>query len=498
MFASLKESIANSNEFRLNHEDAEKFYQLSYEVFDEWHSAVIAAKATPGFYVPPYSGYPEIIEISGAFPKYQTMWQSKPEMFPRRYSCLLPHGGDPPISLLSPTKKVINEGQSTSFDVLVGWVLSHATLSIFFEPLVNEITAEKVVRNTIGASLALSVEFYIRHHDNDDANKERFKKVFEPFARTILLKRICISAIVPILGITFLSRRFRLTRTSFVIKMSPHLQKSRSIAKDYSGNTDDTLAQLATHALVLRKWSIENDNLIKTRFSLRQQFHQILNRVECFFGVLRLVDPASTGYSQVLYRPQKAEINGFSDLISLQGIQLRGYPSELSELRYSSKPVKTITRNSLEKIKQLLAVLEELNENSIYLAVRRLNKCFVREDGDDALIDAAIGIELLLGDNSTEATSYKLRMRAAALSKVSGNRFAALEMKKRVEYLYNARSKLVHGRPPKGTVSLVNNSDAHRTDVIAARNVLRDLIWTLIENPKYLKTENIESDLMLG
>jgi hypothetical protein len=45
-----------------------------------------------------------------------------------------------------------------------------------------------------------------------------------------------------------------------------------------------------------------------------------------------------------------------------------------------------------------------------------------RDDAVDAILDATIGLEVLLGDQENQALSYKLRLRAGALARLSGTR----------------------------------------------------------------------------
>ena len=69
-----------------------------------------------------------------------------------------------------------------------------------------------------------------------------------------------------------------------------------------------------------------------------------------------------------------------------------------------------------------LALLIASSESeAIRLAINRLNGCLTRTDPADAILDATIGLELLLGDDQNQSLSYKLRLRAAALAILHGD-----------------------------------------------------------------------------
>jgi hypothetical protein len=54
--------------------------------------------------------------------------------------------------------------------------------------------------------------------------------------------------------------------------------------------------------------------------------------------------------------------------------------------------------------------------NRLQLVIKRLNSCYMREDQEDAILDATIGLEILLSDGETQEVTHKLALRLAALS----------------------------------------------------------------------------------
>jgi hypothetical protein len=74
----------------------------------------------------------------------------------------------------------------------------------------------------------------------------------------------------------------------------------------------------------------------------------------------------------------------------------------------------------LEDVRRLYNLILGRREERVAIALKRLNSCMTRDDAVDAILDTTIGLEVLLGDQENQALSYKLRLRAGALARLSG------------------------------------------------------------------------------
>jgi hypothetical protein len=498
---SKSQILQRTNNMQTRLEAAQKvhFLRLAQKTFLEWHSKAVEALQSPSFYVPAYSGYPQMhISERTGMPWFNTTPYSAIDKAPKKYSSLFPHGGGLLTSLLTTTSKVVTEEESETFNKLITWVSKNKELMSYYEPPSDDLTALYIIKSDLGSSIAYAIESCLLKEGIKAAKSEDFVRYFRPYAQAILQKKTHFSFIVPILGIRFPIEHFRINETTFLMKMSPTLQKSRSQIRDYTGNTDDGTVHLATHALVSRRWQIPNDKVVFTRFMLQHPIEAAVSTIEAFFCALRIVNPIPTGFAQILYYLDRAVMHRFADLTPLHGSVIKRYPSGLSSLRYSSSSAPEFTRRELGDLKSLFEKMSSIKHNSLQLALRRLNNCFVRDDDDDALLDSTIGLEVLLGDKGVDAISYKMRMRAAALSKVSGGRFTAGDMRKKVKIVYDARSKLVHGQTSANTAKIIRLATPLSKETIMAREVLRSLARTLIENPQYLNVKKLDDELMLG
>ncbi len=105
----------------------------------------------------------------------------------------------------------------------------------------------------------------------------------------------------------------------------------------------------------------------------------------------------------------------------LEGLTTRKYPSKL-------EPVSTLTGGEFPKLSDLqvedirdlfhslTSVKGTAEGRRLRLAIKRLNSCYMRDEEEDAILDATIGLEILLSDGDTQEVTHKLALRLAALS----------------------------------------------------------------------------------
>jgi len=494
---------------RLNQDEREVFWRLLIATFLEWHSKGVAALQNPNFYVPSHGNYPNLeFAAETGLPRLNSGRFSAFGSSPKRYSSLFPYGGDVPPSLLVPFKKAVAEENSETFATLISWVKENEPLlkyfSLPFEPeheVQKKLTPEYMIKSTLGEFLAYAIEQSFYREGISAANAATAKRYIAPYAAAILQPYLEYSTITPILGLRFAINHTPISETTYLMKMSPAFHKARTRIRDYSGNTDETTIHLATHAFVTNNHKLANNNLVWTRLKLNLAAENDLEQIDSFFGAIRLVSPVSTGYAQILHLIRKAKIASHADLQALHGTVVRKYPAKLSKLRYSSEKPPSLNNGQIDEVKKLFVAIRVERHNKVKLALRRLNSSLIRDNDDDALLDAVIGFELLLSDNKSEAISYKLRMRAAALSKVSNGAFSARDMKENVIQVYNARSKLVHGSDSVDASKKIEFNVAEpeaSKQTMEAQQILRRVAKVLIENSTYLDVTKLDDELMLG
>ena len=124
-----------------------------------------------------------------------------------------------------------------------------------------------------------------------------------------------------------------------------------------------------------------------------------------------------------------------------------------------------------------------------------------RDDDVDAILDATIGLEVLLGDpDESQALAFKLRMRAGALAVFMSKGQSSGEVFETMKVVYEARSAIVHGhiRKPRRKRLLVPEEERYASERDLATDLLRSILDVLLEFPHYLNPANIDRELLLS
>jgi hypothetical protein len=259
----------------------------------------------------------------------------------------------------------------------------------------------------------------------------------------------------------------------------------------------EQVAHAATHAFVSSGWSLEVDEVGDVSKSLSSASQNALDAVDSFLGALRVATGVKTGYAQLLWVPRRWALDYYCNLPPVYGTTVRQYPSEFDNFGWT-RECPTVTKDEMGAVR---AVFEQMNNNdseAVRLATRRLSSCLTRNDPSDAVLDGTIGLELLLGDDQNQSLSYKLRLRAAALTWLSGSSITATEIADKVKKVYAVRSAIVHGKKPKARKKAVDsNSTQGEDDRQLAAELLRFVLRVLLAHPRYLDPSKIDSELIL-
>lgn len=323
--------------------------------------------------------------------------------------------------------------------------------------------------------------------------------IIRPYCAGFFLAKLDLALIVPICLTRFQVSRFRLDENTFIASMPRPIQLSRSQLVDYRGGTSERVAEAATHAFVSKDWFINNTGSMGVYQALASPGTAVFELLERCFGSLRIATGIETGFAQVLFRPRRWQFSGRWDLPALYGSSHRRYPNRFDDWGWVRDDLPSVSKDQLAEVRRTFELLKATTSNKVAIATKRLNACLSRDDDVDALLDAIIGLEVLLGDGG-EAVSFKLKMRAAALSKVSNNRFEGHAAFTDIGKLYSERSKIVHGNAGKANDARRNVSSevGLPTQRKLAADYLRMILAVLMERPQYLDPKRIDEELLIG
>lgn len=493
----VENSEAESPEDRLERikrfrEEFLQFKSLFEAAFDELHGVVVAKISKPGVYIGPHSDFPQRSTTDSGFPIFHGIGFYS-DSAPRDYvSTVKPSG----ILGIFGGQFDVKENVLPALDRLIEYLQSHhigsrLTYTDFKgEPSFADYTVNKI--------LSGAVEKYLhRHGITAPVDPKTRDVILGPLLFGVIRRTHHLSLMVPIALTHFEFERFSLSESTYIARIPERFQLSRARMRTHGTGASDQVAHAATHAFISNGWSLEVDTVGDVSKSLSSASQNALDAVDSFLGALRVATGVKTGYAQLLWVPRGWALDYYCDLPPVYGTTVRQYPSEFDNFGWT-RECPTVTKGEMSAVR---TVFEQINNNdseAVRLATRRLSSCLTRNDPSDAVLDGTIGLELLLGDDQNQSLSYKLRLRAAALTWLSGSSITATEIADRVKQVYEARSAIVHGKKPKARKKAVDsNSTLGEDDRQLAAELLRFVLQVLLAHPRYLEPSKIDSELIL-
>lgn len=408
---------------------------------------------------------------------------------PLQYADLL----EPPPSASRPfDRQKFVEGRFAEVDALVAFLRVNPGCTRSFAPEPAERQGFDITRIQAELWLAHVANRLLRRTGGGPVDDRTRAAVLAPVLRGMFDERVKVSTVVPVALVRFNVDRLRLAPDTYLMRMRDDLQRARWSVKAYGANGHDGVVGAATHAFVITGWTWPNLPWLQMPSNLVARTPQVRDRIEELFAALRLATGVATGYAQEL-----RVARGWTHLHSDQPLEVhaagaRRYPEEFDDFGWTRDDLPTVTREQVRQTGVVLGQIRATPSDRLALALRRLNGAMMRNDVADAILDATIGLEILLGDGDGQAIGYKLRLRAGALANVDapGTGTAIAHSVKRV---YEARSRIVHGaRSRKADGGAAANAEARD----AAIGTLRQIVLTMLGHPRYLDPAAIDADLL--
>lgn len=413
----------------VSREEYTKLIEYMVLAFEELHSVVLA-KAGERRYIAPLSDYPTMAFRDNGFP-YFTKQGTYREGGRLDYLGTIRPSGLRALMIATRDDKLELPQSDALEEFVKGSSFAH-----HFQTS-GEFNGYRLQRMIDGA-----VERYLQSYGLGPVENNRRVAVLRPLYNAITSETLQLRVMVPIALTGFDFDHFAINESTYVTRIPRGIQLSRSRNRGFHSGASDGALEAATHALVSANWSIEPDNLNALEYGLGGPGQNVLEMVDLFFASLRAATGISTGYAQVLMVPQGWATGFYADLPQVFGSSLRRYPNSFDADYY--KPGLSIVRlNEMSQVKRIYNLIVSLENDRVSIALQRLNACMTRDDAVDAILDATIGLEVLLGKGA-EAISYKIRMRAAALASLRTDQKPE-DVFRQVKAIYDFRSKVVHG-----------------------------------------------------
>ena len=340
---------------------------------------------------------------------------------------------------------------------------------------------------------------YINIHEDLDYTHDRAYEIVIPFINYVFDYHLNIDIYIPILFLNFDFDNFRINDSIYISRISDNLHMARYDIKSPQVSVSDKVIYCSTHALVLHNWYVVNTISDYDFGDLRFPETYPIELIDKFFAAIRIVTAEDTGYSQLLSLCRDWLSNPVAYLPQVNGATLRSYPWWFEDRYWLQDKVPVISFSESIDIRNAFLALRCAEENSINIAERRLNQCMLRDNEQDAILGATIGLEALLSDDH-EAITHKLALRIGTLARISPIiQRNPLDAFQDVKKIYNYRSSIVHGKTnaEKARIIRIDNERNIYADSMAV-NYLRWILKILLECPEYRKATNIDSVALLG
>lgn len=345
-----------------------------------------------------------------------------------------------------------------------------------------------------------SIERYIHLHETFEYLEEKARLVIDEIENFVFLEMLSIDIVIPILFIDFEFESYSLSDGILVRRLTNDEHLARYNIKSYNVSVHDSVLASATHALVFKDWVVENAPCAMEFNALHNTRAYPIDRINKFFASVRLVQNVSTGYAQVFSLAKNWISHCKAGLPHVLGTTTRSYPANFEDYYWNIESVPLISNSEMYEIHKLVDLLNNSEENSIDLSVKRLNQCLVRDSEEDSVLDATIALEALLSDDGTQEMTHKLAMRVGALANLDKSFGKSPQQAfKDIKNIYAYRSAIVHGSKrldKKRVIKLEDNKEA--TTHSLAVEYLRFVLKVILENPQYRDPKKIDSELLLG
>lgn len=335
-----------------------------------------------------------------------------------------------------------------SFSALMDYVKSESSLSNIWAKNENGLV------NKLKRAITDIVERYLFVTKATENIPNDLEIQLEPFVVEKVLryikKNLNISIYIPICLATFEDELIKLSKGISIVKISEEIQKSRQCSCRYESSKEDWVAACASHMIVMENYHFENSDDLSINSATQNCYAYPLQIIDNVFASIRIATGYSIGYEQILSHPEGWIDSFHGDLMPLYGAKAHYVNPQYSEKIWMDLPVSRVSSEQAKMIKTIYQSIAECeddkNKQKLIFALKRFNRCMLRNETDDMATDATIGIEALLAGGTKGEITYTISNRVPVVfAYVASDLFSPSNSRNLMKKVYNYRSKIVHG-----------------------------------------------------
>ncbi len=347
------------------------------------------------------------------------------------------------------------------------------------------------------------VERYMYSINADASVPEDIEAKIRPFIaeklKRYVYESLKIDIYVPINLVTFENDKIVLNENIEIVRMPESVQKSRKKACVYESAKEEDVAASATHMIVLRNYCIKNKEFTYINDRTRRYTAYPLDIIDNIMVAIRIVTGYSVGYEQVLTAPVDWVDGICTDLIPLYGAKVHFVNPKELEKNWMDLSIGYIDKKQGEEIKNLFVQISDFmngDNSNVLFALKRLNRCMLRNEVDDMAIDASIGLEALLAGGSKGEITYKISNRIPIVFKSEKSEIYESENCREIMCkIYNYRSKVVHGERMKEKDMFYQVNGKKMPIEKIAVDFLRHTLLFILHNPEYVNAKKFDESI---
>ncbi len=345
------------------------------------------------------------------------------------------------------------------------------------------------------------VERYLYSINASQNVPEDIEDKLKPFVAEKLLRYIAkdleIDIYVPICLATFEDEIIKLSDKIEIIRIPDDIQKSRQHTCSYETNNEDWLAACATHMIVIHGYCFKNDKYISINTVTRNYHAYPLHIIDDIMAVIRVATGYNIGYEQILAFPLNWVDEISEDLTPLYGAKSHFVNAKEVEKMWMQLDVNKVSSEQALEIQKIYSVVQSCEEDktkgNLSFALKRLNRCMLRNEYDDMAIDATIGLESLLSGGTKGEITYTISNRIPVVFTQEYNDIYTPNICRSImKKIYNYRSIVVHGGTIKEKDKFFEINDSKVEIEKIAVDFLRYTLLFVLHNPEYLDAKKFD------
>lgn len=353
---------------------------------------------------------------------------------------------------------------------------------------------------SVYGSIEKLIDRYIHVSDKKEMDESLFRPIYIEWERAIFLGELPINIVIPILCVMFSFEKLDITTDISIEKMDDTFQLARNNRSTYTVSTHETVIGTATHALILKEWVVNNNNILNQRHRILNDirtYSSAIREIENFFAAFRSETAVETGYSQIIITPIGWADSWQAYLPPVDVVTVRAYPEHFEKHIWLEKPP-VLEEETCKKVAEIYIKLREAKDNRLILAARRLNSALLRTNEEDSILDITMGLEALLTSDTRTEITYKLAVRAAALSTIE--KFEELSTEDVLNHcikIYDYRSSVIHGSKRAKKKRVIKLDDEQEISTVRLGvDILRCVFKAFCRHMQYLDLKKLDKLLV--